>query len=72
MDLRKSFLRIEDLLDVARDARRADRRRHLEIMGKMSVILQRYACECAEPCEDMPDDASWCGWAAREAIEGKI
>lgn len=72
MALRKSFLKMEDLLDVARDDRHRDRRRSIEIMGKMSIILRQYACECSEACKDMPDDPSYCGWAAKQALEGKI
>lgn len=72
MALRKSFLKMEDLLDIARDDRYKDRRRHLELMGKMSSVLRQYACDCSSCCVDMPEDASYCGWAAREAMEGKV
>jgi hypothetical protein len=69
---RKRILELEDALDVAREDRKRDRIYHLETFGRMTRVLKQYACECSEECEDTPEDASYCGWAAKQAMEGKV
>jgi hypothetical protein len=69
---RKRILELEDALDVAREDRKRDRIYHLEAFGRMARVLKQYACECSEECEEKPEDASYCGWTARQAMEGKV
>ena len=69
---RKRMLELEADLDLATDARKKDRRHHLETFGRMIRVLKRYQCDCDEECEDAPEDASYCGWDAKRSVEGKI
>ena len=64
--------KLQGLLDIARDDRYTERRRHSELWGLLMNVIKPHACECAEPCENEPPIQSYCGWAAKQAIEGKL
>ena len=63
--LRSDLSKTEDMLDIARDDRYRDRKRQIEIVGRLSKTLMQYACECKEQCSTEHEDASYCGWAAK-------
>lgn len=68
-------LEIEELqanLDIARDDRYTERRRHSEIWKLLMNVLKPHACECEEKCETEPEIKSYCGWDAKQALEGKL
>lgn len=69
---RKRMLELEDELETAKEDRKRDRRYHMETFGKMTKIMKQYACECKEECADKHEDPSFCGWAAKQAFEGKV
>jgi hypothetical protein len=66
------MLELEGELETVREEKKRGRHFHLETFGKVAKIMQQYACECSESCEPMPKDKSYCGWAAKQAAEGKI
>ena len=63
--------KLQSLLDIARDDRYTERRRHSEIWGLLMNVIKPHACECEEQCETAPHDASYCGWGAKQALERK-
>lgn len=68
-------LEIEELqnkLDIAIDDRYTERRRHSEIWSLLMNVIKPHACECTEQCENEPAISSYCGWAAKQALEGKL
>lgn len=64
--------KLQSMLDIARDDRYTERRRHSEIWNLLMNVIKPHACECEEQCENEPSDQSYCGWAAKQALEGKL
>jgi hypothetical protein len=64
--------KLQNLLDIARDDRYTERRRHSELWGLLMNVIKPHACECEEQCENEPAIPSYCGWAAKQALEGKL
>ena len=69
---RDKILALLHAQDESRGQEISAKRRNMETFGRMTKLLKRYACECSEPCENQPEDVSYCGWDAREAVEGRV
>jgi hypothetical protein len=59
-------------LDEAKDASSSGKLRQAEIWGHVMSIMRQHACECYEECDPMPETRSYCGWRAKQALEGKL
>ena len=59
-------------LDGAKDSLSFNRRRQTEIWGHLMNVIRPHACECEERCEVEIPIQSYCGWDAKQALEGKL
>jgi hypothetical protein len=59
-------------LDAAKDANSSGKLRQAEIWGHVMRIMRQHACECEEQCEVEIPIQSYCGWDAKQALEGKL
>ena len=71
---RLDVLNAEEALVCAREDWARDLARLVETNSRLRDVLRGYACDCIEDCQDAPEpeDASCCGWDARQAVEGRI
>ena len=69
---RLDVLNAEEALVSAREDWSCVRSRLVETNRRLRDVLRGYACDCIEDCQDAPEDASYCGRDAKQAVEGKI